>query len=91
MSFLYRVHRDALTNAPGARVYYEDHSDFNDAFDRDNPLVRFGNLEFLPSRVLFDVDLQAYKAAVNDFIAERDETDDGEPEAQEGETREDAK
>jgi hypothetical protein len=71
VSFLYRIHRDALAQAPGARVYYEDHGDFNEAFDRDNDAIRLGALELLPSRVLFHADREAYKAALNDFIAER--------------------
>jgi hypothetical protein len=77
VSFLYRIHRDALAHAPGARVYYEDHVDFNEAFDRDNELIRLGRLELLPSRVLFHADQEAYKAALNDFITERDGTDNG--------------
>lgn len=76
--FLYRIHRDALTQTPGARVYYEDHSDFNEAFDRDNPPIRLGDLELLPSRVLFHADREAYKAALNEFIADRDGTGDEE-------------
>lgn len=80
VSFLYRIHRDALTQAPGARVYYEDHVDFNEAFDRDNELIRLGDLELLPSRVLFHADQEAYKAALNDFIAERDGRDNGDEE-----------
>lgn len=48
VSFLYRIHRDALMQTPGARVYYEDHADFNEAFDRDNETIRLGNLELLP-------------------------------------------
>ena len=28
VSFLYRIHRDALMQNPGARIYYEDHADF---------------------------------------------------------------
>ena len=72
VSFLYRIHRDALRQSPGARVYYEDHADFNEAFDSDNELIRLGELELLPSLVLFQVDLEAYKTALNDFIAERD-------------------
>lgn len=81
VSFLYRIHRDALTQTPGARVYYEDHTDFNEAFDRDNEIVRLGALELLPSRVLFNGDREVYKAALNEYIAERkdegggDETD----------------
>lgn len=74
VSFLYRIHRDALTQTPGARVYYEDHSDFNEDFDLDNETIRLGELELLPSRVLFHTDREAYRAALNDFIANRDET-----------------
>jgi hypothetical protein len=72
VSFLYRIHRDALIQAPGARVYYEDHADFNEAFDRDYEVIKFGELELLPSRVLFHADREAYKAALNEFIVERD-------------------
>lgn len=71
VSFLYRIHRDALVQTPGARVYYEDHADFNAAFDRDNDLIRLGELELLPSRVLFHGDREAYKAALNEYIAEQ--------------------
>ena len=77
VSFLYRIHRDALGQSPRARVYYEDHADFNEAFDSDNELIRLGGLELLPSQVLFHVDLEAYKAALGEFITERDgESDD---------------
>lgn len=72
VSFLYRIHRDAMSQTPGARVYYEDHADFNEAFDRDYEIIRFGPLGLLPSRVLFHTDHEAYKAALNEFIAERD-------------------
>ena len=81
VSFLYRVHRDARKQSPGARVHYEDHPDFNEEFDRANEPVKLGELELQPSRVLFDVDLVAYKAELNEFIAERN--GDG-PAAQDG-------
>lgn len=77
VSFLYRIHRDALAHAPGVRVYYEDHASFNEALDRDNETIRLGDLELLPSRVLFHTDREAYKAALNDFIAERSGTGNG--------------
>ena len=60
VSFLYRTHRDALRQTPGVRVRYEDHANFNEAFDLENETIRLGNLEFLPSRVLFHVDREAY-------------------------------
>lgn len=72
VSFLYRIHRDSLIQTPGTRVYYEDHADFNETFDRDYEVVRFGELELLSSRVLFHADPEAYKAALNEFIVERD-------------------
>jgi hypothetical protein len=71
VSFLYRIHRDALMQSPGARIYYEDHTDFNDAFDGDNEAIRLGEVQLLPSRVLFHGDREAYKAALNDYLAEQ--------------------
>ena len=88
VSFLYRIHRDALRQSPGTRVYYEDHADFNEAFDSDNELILLGGLELLPSQVLFHVDLEAYKTALNDFIAERDEEGGDEKIAAQEEERE---
>ena len=90
VSFLYRIHRDALMQTPGSRVYYEDHADFNEAFDRDNEPIRLGDVELLPSRVLFHGDREAYKAALNDHIAERDGDDNGTPAAAADEVQEEA-
>lgn len=81
VSFLYRIHRDALSQTPGARVYYEDHADFNEVFDRDNEPIRLGDLVLQPSRVLFHADREAYKAALNEFITDRDGEADDEPAA----------
>ena len=39
VSFLYRIHRDALIQNPGARIYYEDHAGFNEAFDAEARIV----------------------------------------------------
>ena len=62
VSFLYRIHRDALMQAPGARVYYEDHADFNEAFDRDNEVISAGRAGTAAEPVLFHADREAYKA-----------------------------
>ena len=79
VGFIYRIHRDSLSQTPGVRVRYEDQPDFNETFDQSNELIRLGELELLPSQVLFQVDLEAYKTALNDYIAERDggDEDDG--------------
>ena len=71
VSFLYRIHRDALMRTPGTRVYYEDHTDFNEAFDFEHETFRLGDLEFPPSRVLFHVDREAYRAALYEHLAEQ--------------------
>ena len=76
VSFLYGIHRDGLMQNPGARIYYEDHADFNEAFDSDNETIRVGDLGLRPSEVLFKGDEAAYKAALNDHIAEQDGFDD---------------
>ena len=90
VSFLYRIHRDAQAQVPGARVYYDDYAEFNEAFDRDNEVILLGGLELLPSRVLFHTDREAYKAALNDYIAEWDADDNGSPAAAEDESQEEA-
>jgi hypothetical protein len=76
VAFLYRVHRDALVKTPGKRLYYEDHTDFNESFDRENELVRVGELELAPSRVLFHGDRAAYRTALYEFITQRDGAED---------------
>jgi hypothetical protein len=79
VSFLYRIHRDSLMQTPGVRVYYEDHVAFNELFDRDNESIRLGDVVLLPSRVLFHTDREAYKAALNDYIAGQTRTDSAAP------------
>lgn len=76
VSFLYRIHRDAQFQNPGARVYYEDHASFNEAFDNDNGTIRVSDLGLRPSEVLFKGDPEAYKVALNDHIAEQNAMDD---------------
>lgn len=71
VSFLYRIHRDARIQAPGARVYYEDYVDFNDAFDRDHDSIQLGGVELLPSRVLYQCDSEAYKAVLIEYLADQ--------------------
>lgn len=77
VSFLYRIHRDSLMQTPGVRVYYEDHAAFNEAFDGENETIRLGEVELLPSRVLFHGDPEAYKAALNEYLGQQGGSDDG--------------
>ena len=90
VSFLYRIHRDALMQTAGARVYYEDHADFNEAFDLEHETFRLGNLEFLPSRVLFHVDREAYRAALYEHLAEQVGPDSADDQAAPGDISQEA-
>ena len=90
VSFLYRIHRDALRQTPGVRVHYEDHANFNEAFDFENETIRLGNLEFLPSRVLFHMDREAYRAALNEHLAERVGPENGDDQAAPGDNWQEA-
>lgn len=70
VSFLYRTHRDMLTRSP-ERVRYEDHGEFNDAYDSDNESVWVGEIEMLASYVLFCCDNDAYKVALDEYLFEQ--------------------
>lgn len=68
VSFLYCMHRDAVAKFPGDRVYYQDHMDFNEYYDAGFEEIKLGKLKVLPSRVLFHVEPNTYKAALVEFI-----------------------
>ncbi len=78
VSFLYSIHRDASSQTPGVRVYYEDHPEFNEEVDRTYDPIRLGEVELIPSQVLFYTDREAYREALQEFIAERNGEGDGE-------------
>lgn len=44
------------------RLYYSDYKDFNDIFDGELEILRIGNNEYLPSYVLFNTDIEAYRS-----------------------------
>jgi len=72
IGFLYRVHRQDLARPRIAPLRYEDNPAFNSAIDDQNGFVfiHFGSgedaytLEYDSSRVLFDVDIEAYRNAL---------------------------
>ena len=82
VSFLYRIHRDALTQTPGSRVYYEDYGEFNQAFDSVNEVIVLGQSTLAPSYVLFRADELAYKNALIEFLTQRNGEGDDETTAE---------
>lgn len=63
-SYIYRCHREATKKTPGQRVYYEDHTDFNESYDADNDGLTIGEVTFEPSLILFKLAPNAYREAL---------------------------
>jgi hypothetical protein len=61
VSFLFRVHRGYAADVGAQLPAYGDHPDFNEYVDEGNEAVQIFELKYSPSRVLFDVDPQAYR------------------------------
>ena len=72
-SYIYRCHREATQKQPGKRVYYEDHGDFNKAYDKDHEAVTVGEINFNASLVLFKLDPEAYRDALIEYREAGDE------------------
>jgi hypothetical protein len=75
IGFLYRVHRKDLSRPRAAPLAYDDNPEFNNGVDDKNGSVFlwFGEgpdgycLDYDASRVLFDVDIEAYRNALAEF------------------------
>jgi hypothetical protein len=75
-AFICRIHRDATAQTPGSRIYYEDHTDFNEAFDAGNDMITLAGIDLSPSLVLFHGDHEAYKSALLEFLARGPDDDE---------------
>ena len=67
--FLLSYYKNRYPRLAGKRknLVYEDHTEFNEWFDENEPAVRVRDLEFPPSRVVFDNDEEAYKTYLLDY------------------------
>jgi Abortive infection C-terminus len=72
VGFFHRLHLQDRTQSDGPRLAYEDNVEFNDYVDEANEPVRIFDLEYQPSEVLFDVDLEAYRTLLAEFEVEDD-------------------
>lgn len=64
--FLYRAHRSFPTGK-SLRIDFKDQNDFNDYIDEANSPVNIFDLEYRPSEVLFYIDYDAYRDALEDY------------------------
>ncbi|MDO8662981.1 MAG: hypothetical protein Q7K98_07185 [Candidatus Omnitrophota bacterium] len=53
-------------------LVYGDYSEFNGWFDETQEQVVVGGVSLLPSRVLFDGDIDAYKTSLGDYLGKND-------------------
>lgn len=51
---------------------YEDNEEFNEWFDEREEPVSLGGVSLLPSRVLFDGDIEAYKAGLSKYLGKNE-------------------
>lgn len=69
VNFLFKAHRSYRAGSAPVRLHYEDHAAFNDFLDDVNIPVIISDYEFLPSETLFEMDEEAYKDLLTQFLA----------------------
>jgi hypothetical protein len=67
VNFIFRVDLEYPASTEAPRPAYEDNPDFNQYVDDNNEPVRIFELEFEPSKVLFEMDPQAYEDYLENF------------------------
>lgn len=70
VGFLYRIHQQDQTISPNPELLYIDNPAFNKYTDEENNSVQIFDLKYLPSEVLFNIDLEAYRDRLADFSSE---------------------
>jgi hypothetical protein len=67
IGFLHRAHRQDQTALPAMRLEFLDNEGFNDFVDDIHDPVEIFDLQYRPSEVLFNVDLDAYRDKLAQF------------------------
>jgi hypothetical protein len=75
VGFLHRAHRQERAILPTARLEYTDHPDFNAYLDDSNEPVRIFDLQYAPSEVLFQIDMDAYRDLLANYAPQDVEAD----------------
>lgn len=70
IGFLYRIHQQGHAPLSPVRLEYEDNPGFNDYVDEAHEPIRIFSLEYTPSEVLFSVDREACRDALEDYESE---------------------
>lgn len=73
VGLLFRTHLNGSKARPFSRLRFNDHPDFNESIDADFGPFDVLETPLIASEALFRTDNEAYRTALVDFIASRDE------------------
>lgn len=76
VGFIFRAHRQAVARPPAQVLEYDDNPDFNALVDNTHDAVRIFDVDYDPSEVLFNVDIEAYRDRLAGFKADQEAGDD---------------
>ena len=78
VGFLYRVHRPVSTPSQSLptspQTQYDDHSEFNAWVDETHDMIRIFEIEFPPSKVLFQMEPESYRIYLAEFNDKDEDT-----------------
>lgn len=69
VAFLHATHRQNQRSTGKARLRYEDNEEFNEYVDAQYEAIQIFDLKYPPSEVLFQVDQEAYRNALAEFVS----------------------
>ena len=72
VGFLHRVHRQDRTPPGTDRLKYDDNAAFNEYVDDMHELVHIFDEDFRPSKILFELAPEAYRATLTEYALEPD-------------------
>lgn len=70
VNFLFRAHRHYPNDSSVKRLNYSGLTDFNNWVDEGNDMISIFTLQYKPSEVLFNVDIEAYRNLLKDYESE---------------------
>ena len=65
--YLFRAHKSYLFVPPTTRLRYGDYNDFDSYVDENSQPIQILALQYVPSEVLFKLDVEAYRDALASF------------------------
>ena len=74
VNFLFKTHKKYSISNVSTRLIYKDNQSFNDYVDNSNSVTIF-DLNYSPSEVLYQVDIEAYRELLTEYAIQKAEED----------------